>query len=165
MLKVPVIGVFFLLSSCSVPQVVEQSDGIWHSSSSLGEFTDSWSACHQFRATTSDLEWLISVDVSHERGAFYAAEMVSLLSFAHTTDRECAVSLYRFNDIACDDQEPVVFLAARGDGRLAHREADHGIGSTFDLEIRDLVFVVGDEEIRIDRLRFSDVRYSNFCAG
>ncbi len=154
-----------LLSGCSAQQEVEQPDGIWQKGNSLGVFTDSWSVCRHFRATTSDLKWLIDVDVSRDRGAFDASELVSLVDLRHVADRECAVSLYRLSDIACAGEEPIIIPASQGDGILRHTLANPDWESTFDLDIRDLTFRVDDQEVGIDRVRFSDVQYSSFCPG
>ncbi len=141
------------------------ADGVWHNDRSLGSFTNTWSSCHHFRAATSDLKWLIDVDVSSERGTFDASELVSLVDFSDVADRDCAISMYRDNDIACEGREPVVIPASHGDGNLRHTKEIPDWESTFDLQIYDLMFEVGGQEIQIDRLKFSGVQYSNFCPG
>ncbi len=159
------LALLVLLSGCSVHQDAEPPDGVWQKVNSLGVFTESWSVCRHLRATTSDLKWLISVDVSRERGTFDASELVSLVDLRHVSDRECAVSLYRMNDIACASVEPVVIPATQGDGILKHRLAKPDWESTFDLDISNLTFLVDDQEVTVDRVRFSEVQYSSFCPG
>ena len=154
-----------LLCGCLAQQEVDVADGVWHENESLAQFTDTWSVCHHFRAITSDEKWLIDVDVSSERGMFDAGEMVSLVDFSDVTDRECAISLYRNNDIACEGREPITTPAAHGDGSIRHTKRTPDWESTFDLHIYDLTFQVGENEILIDRVKFSDVEYSNFCPG
>lgn len=161
----PFLAFLIPLFGCSAQQEVEQPDGIWQGSNTLGVFTDSWTVCHHFRATTSDLEWLISVDVSRDRGTFDAPELVSLVDLRHVADRECAVSLYRLSDLACSGEKPIVIPASEGDGSLRHLLAKPDWNSTFDLDISDLTFLVDGQEVTVDRVRFSEVNYSNFCPG
>ena len=153
------------LSGCSTQQEVDVADGVWHENEMLGQFTDTWAVCHHFRAVTSDLNWLIDINVSSQRGTFDASEMVSLVSFSGVADKKCAVSLYRNNDIACEGPKPVVVPAGDGDGSLRHTKRIPDWESTFDLDVFDLTFQVGNGEIQIDRIKFSNVKYSNFCPG
>ena len=154
-----------LLCSCSAQHEVDVADGVWHENESLGRFTDTWTVCRSFRASTSDQSWLIDIDVSSERGTFDASQMVSLVDFSDVPDRDCAMSLYRNNDIACEDSEPVTIPATHGDGRIRHTKRNPDWDSTFDLHIYDLIFQVGGDEVRIDRVKFSNAKYSNFCPG
>ena len=139
--------------------------GILHEKENLGPFSESWSSCHRFRATTSDLRWMLDVDVSVESGSFDASKLVALLDFSMVKDRECEVSLYKDNDIACGDKEPIRIPASGGQAVLRHDNRIPDWKSTLNLELRDLVFDYGDQEIRIDHVSFSNVVYSNFCAG
>ena len=154
-----------LLSGCAVEQDQEVHQGIWHENENLGPFSESWSSCHHFRATTSDLRWMLDVDVSVESGSFDASKLVALLDFSTAKNRECEVSLYKDNDIACGDNEPVRIPASEGQGVLRHDNRVPDWKSTFDIDLRDLVFDYGDQEIRIDHVSFTNIVYSNFCPG
>lgn len=163
MLRLSLFLLLIVLSSCSSQQAAGVADGVWHKSEQVGQFTDSWSVCHHFRAVTSGLDWLIDIDVSTQQGTFDASEIVSLVSFSGVANKSCAVSLYRNNDIACEGTEPVVVPALDGDGSLRHTKRNPDWESTFDLDIIDLTFQVDGDEIQIDRVKFTNVQYSNFC--
>ena len=157
--------VFVFLSGCVAQQEQELPQGIWHDSEQLGQFSETWSTCHHFRATTPDLRWMLDIDVSVESGTFDASKLVTLLDFSNFKDRVCEVSLYKNNDIACEDKEPVKIPASDGDGKLRHVKRVPDWESTFDLDIHNLIFEYRDQEIRIDRITFLNVVYSNFCPG
>ena len=165
MLRPLLLLLFIVLASCSSQQTVEVPDGVWHQNEQVGEFSDSWSVCHHFRVVTSDLDWLIDIDVSSPKGRLDASDEVSLVSFSGVSNKSCAVSLYRDNDIACEDKVPVVFPAKNGDGSLRHSKRNPDWESTFNLDIVDLIFDVDGDVVKIDRLRFTNVKYSNFCPG
>ncbi len=163
--RLPMIALASAVFGCSAQTEVTEVEGIWLQDDSIGPFTETWSVCHHFRAVTANQSWLLDIDVSSERGEFDASEIVSLVDFTGVTDRECAISLYRNNDIACEGEEPVTIPARNGDGQLRHSIREPFWESTFDLDISDLVFPSREGEIRIDRVRFSNVVYSNFCPG
>ena len=154
-----------LLNGCVAQQEQQLPQGIWHDTEQLGHFSESWASCHHFRATTPDLRWMLDIDVSVESGSFDASKLVALLDFSIVKNRQCAVSLYKNNDIACEVREPVRIPASEGDGNLRHVKRVPDWESTFDLDVRDLVFTYDGQEIRIDRVTFSNVVYPNFCPG
>ena len=108
---------------------------------------------------------MLDVDVSVESGSFDASKLVALLDFSAVEDRKCEISLYKDNDIACGGKEPVRIPASEGQGVLRHDNRVPDWKSTFDLDLRDLVFRYGDQTVRIDRVSFANVIYSNFCPG
>ncbi|MEM7303873.1 MAG: hypothetical protein AAF468_22595 [Pseudomonadota bacterium] len=154
----------FIGLGCASQEKASLLEGIWHNSELLGEFTEVWSSCYSFAASTQDLRWMLHINVGTDAGEFDARKVVKLYDFSTVSDRESAMSLFQGSDIKMEKADPIAMPALDGDGTI-HRTERLPAGSTFDLDLHDLVFVFPGEVIKIDRVTFYDMTLSNFCAG
>ena len=166
-MKASVLSILVLLSACA-PSPLQRPTEI-SVNPILGDFTEFWSICGAAHAMTKDNLWLVSVsypEASREVSVSAdSAYVVRLIDFRGVRDLEAAVSLFQNNDIAYEDNDPIVVNAVSGQSQFNIRSRRPSWKSTVSIELQSVVFPHPDGDVRITSAVFPVLNVNSWCPG
>jgi len=155
--------VVFLASCSSIYE--KQEFVVVHDMQEVGDFKELWSGCGSLYFSTSDNKWLVSIKVPDMPGIQPAKGNIELIDFSKFKNRECAISLYKNNDIGCGEGPPPYVYATKGemDVGLKYKQSKAQLYAT--ITAHDIAFNYRDKVLKISKVFIPSTKLSEFCGG
>ena len=128
-------------------------------------FDDYWSGCGGLRASSIDKRWVLVISIPDDKNDFDQSRDISLVDLKNFKNKECALSLYKNNDLGCESAEEISINPLSGDVKI-HISNDWLSGTTSgQFSATELEFEHPDGHIVLSSVAIPKTKLFHFCGG